>query len=65
MVLKCIKVSSGDWFPIHKNEYLVIKGVSFLVAIQGWIMKMFTVSHSFVNLLVILLSFFSYENHFI
>ena len=27
MVLKCIKVSSGDWFPIHKNIYLAVKGV--------------------------------------
>ena len=27
MVLKCIKVSSGDWFSIHKNKCHVIKGV--------------------------------------
>ena len=65
MVLKCINLSSGDWFPVHENIYLAIKGVSNLVVILGMIMKMITVSHAFVNLLVILLSFFSYESGFI
>ena len=27
MVLKCIKVSSGDHFSIHENKCLTIKGV--------------------------------------
>ena len=27
MVLKCIKMSSGDWISIHENKCLVIKGV--------------------------------------
>ena len=27
MVLKCIKVSSGDQFSIHENKCLVMKGV--------------------------------------
>ena len=27
MVLKCIKLSSGHQFSIHRNIYLVIKGV--------------------------------------
>ena len=27
MVLKCIILSSGYWFPIHKKIYLIIKGV--------------------------------------
>ena len=63
MVLKCLKMSLGDQFSLHENLYLAIKGVRHLVTIQGMIMKMFTVSHAFVNLLVILLRFFSYENY--
>ena len=35
MVLKCIKVSSGDWFPIHKNKQFVIKGVRLLGSYLG------------------------------
>ena len=27
VVLKCIEMSSGDWFSVHKNKCLVIKGV--------------------------------------
>ena len=36
MVLKCIKVSSGDWFPIHTNKYLVIKGVKHSGSYSGY-----------------------------
>ena len=56
-------MSSDGQFSIHKNVYLAIKGVSNLVVILGMIMKMFTVSHTFVNLLVILLSFFLYKKY--
>ena len=36
MVLKCIKPSSGDWFPIHKNIYLAIKGVKHSGSYSGY-----------------------------
>ena len=50
-------------YQASTKNVLLLKVLNILVAIQGMIMKMFTVSHSFINLLVILLSFFSYENY--
>ena len=41
---------------------LLLKLLDFPIAIRIGKMKMLTVSHSFINLLVILLSLFSYEN---
>ena len=35
MVLKYIKVSSGDRFPIHKNKQFVINGVKLLGSYLG------------------------------
>ena len=53
MVLKCMKISSSDHIFVHKNTYFAIR------VIWDQVMKMFTILHSFVNLLVMLLSFFS------
>ena len=36
MVLKCMKASSGDQFPIHKNIYLAIKGVKHSGSYAGY-----------------------------
>ena len=36
MVLKCIKLSSGDQFSIHENKCLVIKGVKLSSGYSGY-----------------------------
>ena len=60
MVLKCMKVSSSDQIPIHKNRYFVIK----VVGLLNYYLDLFHENvynlTPFVNLLVILLSFFSH-----
>ena len=36
VVLKYIKLSSGDWFSIHENKCLVIKGVKLFSGHSGY-----------------------------
>ena len=43
MVLKCMKVSSGDQIPIHKNKYFLTKVDKFPNYYLEYLMKMCTI----------------------
>ena len=64
MVLKYMEMSSGDCFSIQENRCLLLKALDFFDGYLGLDNEnVYTYSHSFVNPLVILLSFFLYKNY--
>ena len=64
MVLKCIEMSSDDWFYIHENKCLAIKGVRLSNGYLGLDNEnVYSIHTLLVNPLVILLSFFLYKKY--